>query len=126
MKAVMPYEDPVPVFVQGITNAVKPEQLAWHLDAFKWLFYDAWSTGPRTEEEFKNFRTGLEKERRKIWAGPQFQTRFGAVVMPHLAVEVGRIAHQFNVPWGLAFNQLLDKGYIIWAQDHYEPKGGFR
>jgi hypothetical protein len=75
---------------------------------------DALEAIPRTAEEFDAWRKGLGQERKGVFAGEAFMDRFGNILMPALILQVGMVAQQFGVPWGLAFIRLKDAGHIVY------------
>lgn len=44
----------------------------------------------------------------------------GDIIFPELIFKVSILAHQYSVPFGVAFNRLSDVGRIVWAKDHFE------
>ncbi len=83
------------------------------LDRYRELFPDALAAAPKNAIEFDQFQRGLRKEREGRFAGEQWLERFGAVMMPALAIQVAEVAMRFHhVPWGFAFNRLVEAGRV--------------
>lgn len=87
------------------------------LESYRSICPDALKAAPRDKEEFAAFRSGLRKERSGVFAGEEFDQRFGSVLMPDLLIRVTPIAEKFCIPWGLAFIRLRDEGYIGCGED---------
>jgi len=89
------------------------------LDRYRELFPDALAAAPKNAMEFDQFQRGLRKERKGTFAGEQWLERFGAVMMPALAIQVAEVAMRFHVPWGLAFNRLVEAGRVKMVDGAY-------
>ena len=98
------------------------------LDRYRELFPDALAAAPKNAIEFDQFQRGLRKEREGRFAGEQWLERFGAVMMPALAIQVAEVAMRFHVPWGLAFNRLVEAGRVKMVDGAYRwvPTAGVR
>lgn len=85
---------------------------------------DAWDVIRKmTEQDFNVFRHGLAAERKGKYAGDDWATQFGAILMPELLLRVSFIAEQFGAPWGLAWKRCEEAGFIQRDGDAYVWKG---
>lgn len=66
-----------------------------------------------TNEEFKEFRVGLRKERKKEFAGEAFYKKYKAVMMPDVLFAVSYTSVNFNAPWGTCYLRMRQFGKII-------------
>jgi hypothetical protein len=66
-----------------------------------------------SDDDFALWRKVLRMERRGRFMGSDAMERFGAVLMPGTMFKVSITAHQFHVPWGLAYCRLRDTGRIV-------------
>ena len=62
-----------------------------------------------SDDDFREFKEGMQQERKGTYAGDEWSKKYNAVVMPELMFEASLLAVQFHVPWGLAFIRLRDK-----------------
>ncbi len=61
-----------------------------------------------TNADFTVFREGLKKERKGCFAGEDFVTRFGDILMPAVMFKVSIHASEFHVPFGLMYIRLRE------------------
>ena len=114
MRAPITYmSDQADDYVKAISKAVTLNELRMVLEDYKNLFPDAYAQAPTSAAEFKAWRAGLRKERKREFAGIEFMERFGALLLPEVLIEAGMVANQFKVPWGCAYIRLRDVGRIV-------------
>jgi len=65
-----------------------------------------------SDADFVDFQLGMLIERNGGFAGPEFAERYGTLLMPDILVVCAGMAHQNNVPWGVAFGVCVRKGII--------------
>lgn len=105
--------EPLPDYIKAVDNARTADALREATRHFSPLFPDAYKVAKGLDDHaFLEWRSGLRKERRKEFAGDAFAQRYGAILMPEIAMEVGMLTHEFHVPFGLAFNRLVEVGRI--------------
>lgn len=63
------------------------------------------------EPAFERWREGLAKERAREYAGDEWATEFGAILLPAKMVQASIVADEFKVPWGTAWIQLAKAGW---------------
>lgn len=68
-----------------------------------------------TGSGFRDWRAGLKLERRGKFAGEAWAVKYGAVLMPAIIVQVGLLASDYNVPFGLAYIRMRDAGRLTEA-----------
>lgn len=61
-----------------------------------------------TEADWPVFQKGLKTERRGKFAGEDFVTRFGAILMPLPMMRISVLADQFKAPFGVAWARCRD------------------
>jgi hypothetical protein len=98
----------------GITSAKTPADLVAFLEGWEELAPDALAVARAidTPEAWTQWQEGLEKERRRKFAGEAWAARFAVIVMPEKMVRVTIAAEQFSVPWGLAWIRLAEEGLL--------------
>lgn len=105
------YTEPVASYQKGITDAMTLEELKTHLKKYRTIASDALESID-DNFNFKEFKAGLNKERKKKFAGPDWANKYMVIIMPKVLYEASMIAHNFKVPWGLAYIRLIDIGAI--------------
>ena len=65
-----------------------------------------------TPADFKEWRSGLAKERKGQFAGEAFSEKFGAVMMPEKMLRVSMIAMKYGAPWGCTYLRLKENGQL--------------
>lgn len=92
------------------------QQLKAHSKKWKSLAYDSYKivSGMKTNKQFEEFRNGMELEKRRkvVGAGPEWQKKYGAIVLPEIIMRVGLIAQHLHVPEGMAFIRCKKEGCI--------------
>ena len=63
-----------------------------------------------SEEDFKEFRRGLKKERRGSFAGEKWNEKYGAILMPEVMFKISIRACDYKVPFGLMYLRLKETG----------------
>jgi len=58
---------------------------------------------------FREWRKGLEQERKGIFAGLTHAERYSAILMPELAIKATMLAEDYGVPWGAAYIRLREE-----------------
>lgn len=99
-------------YVSALDKCKTLAELTHLLEDYGTLFPDALEQLPKNDAEFKAWRTGLRRERRREFAGEAFMERFGNVLLPDLLMKVGEVAMRFKVPWGCAYLRMKDVGRI--------------
>lgn len=62
---------------------------------------------------FDDWQAALKKERRGTFMGEAAMERFGPLLMPETMFKVSMVADQFKVPWGLAYNRLVEVKRLV-------------
>ena len=106
-------DEPDLTYRKGLDKARVPEELRDLLERFAALFPDAYEQGKgMSDEDFMQFRAGLRKERKGIFAGIDFMNNFGAILMPANMMHIGLVADKYGVPFGVAFCRMKDAGVL--------------
>jgi hypothetical protein len=106
--------DPVKGYVDGVRAATTLAELQAHIRKHRRIAVDALCVADRmTAEDFVEFRKGLPKVRRPFKGFELWTTRYGALVLPIVMLEVSMIADQFKAPWGCAFIRAKEEGLIV-------------
>lgn len=113
MKPITYSSDQAAGYSNGLTACKTLAQLRNHLDDYHAIAADAMAAIPVDEEQFALFRAGLLMERKGSFAGETWADRFSVILMPEVMFQVGMIAAQYFVPWGMAFLRLKDAGRIV-------------
>lgn len=66
-----------------------------------------------TEDDFKEFRAGLKKERRGKFAGEAWADKYAAVMLPAVMFGVSEIAVSYHVPFGVAYIRMRESGRLV-------------
>ena len=61
---------------------------------------------------FRDFRTGLQQERKKSFAGEAWARRFIDVLLPTRLMVCDDVAERFVVPWVIAWRRLEQTGTL--------------
>jgi len=114
MREIGYLDDPTPDYVNGLRKCETLDSLRAFAQEWADICPDALGAVDKLDEaSFQTFRNGLLNHRR--W-GPERQTAwvtgFGPIPMPMLLLHVSLIADSWYVPWGCAFNRMLDVGQI--------------
>lgn len=112
------FTEPVEDYVNGLTKQNTKSDLVKFLKSFKPLTLDAIEAAEQITN-FREFQRGLRSERRKIYSGDAWATKYGAILMPLVMWEVSMIQAKFVVPWGLAYHRLIDVKRIVLGKDGY-------
>lgn len=101
-EVIRPMEKPE-AYSALLTKCTTLEQLKGHVLAYEELALDAVEIVHRmTPADFKEFRAGLKKERRDVFAGEPWAKRFAAVLMPEPMFTIALIADEYKVPFVIA------------------------
>ena len=96
-------------YADALTHAETLEQLRALVEDYCQLALDAWPIAQAlTDDEFQAFRAGLKKERRGQFAGHDWATRFGAILLPWPMFRIALLAEEYKVPFGLAWARYLE------------------
>lgn len=117
MKPISYTSDQAADYTAGLTACKTLPDLVEFLGQYRAVFSDALDAAPNTDEEFHEFRAGLLRERRGQFAGEEWATKYGAILMPELGMRVSMVANQFHVPWGCAYIRLASAGRIKHGPD---------
>lgn len=104
-------------YAKAIAGAATLPYLVQVLTEYRSIAADALRAAPQNDAEFKAWRTGLSKERKRQFAGEDFARRFGAVLMPEVMLRVCAVAEQFGAPWGATFLTMQERGHIAFGAD---------
>jgi hypothetical protein len=66
-----------------------------------------------SQDDFADWQAALKKERRGRFMGEDAFKRFGAILAPAIMLDIAFMAHELKVPWGLAYNRLLETKQMI-------------
>jgi hypothetical protein len=66
-----------------------------------------------TEDDFVEWFAGVTLEKKKQFAGEQFVIKYGAVLLPAVILRIGIIAHEFGVPFGVAYIRAREAGLLV-------------
>jgi len=117
VKPITYVSDQAADYTKALTAAKSMELLTQVLEEYRAVFPDALDAAPQTDEQFVEFRAGLLKERKGQFAGEDWATKYGAILMPELGMRVSMVANQFHVPWGCAYIRLAQAGRIKHGPD---------
>jgi hypothetical protein len=65
-----------------------------------------------THEDFKEFRTMLNKERRRKFSGKEAVEKYGSIILPEIMFRVAMVANRYHAPWGLAYIRCKEVGLL--------------
>ena len=105
--------EPSRAYAKAIGDAKTSNELHDALTPYSLIAGDALDTFASTDFNFKEFRDGLLKERKKEFAGVEWIMKYGAIIMPTLMRRVEIIANRNNVQWGMAYIRLREVGMIV-------------
>lgn len=95
------------------------DQTENELDLFKfietWMPYvsDAYqAASSMTPFLFKEFKEGLKKERKNIFAGEIWADRFGALLMPENLMTASLLAEKFHAPLVICLSRMEQEGLL--------------
>lgn len=100
-------------YVAGLKQAQTFDAVYAHLKDWKFLAKDAWNVISRLDFDWNEFQRGRLLEAKGQFAGDEWCEKYGAILMPELLLKVTMFAHQYTVPWGLAYIRLRDAGRLI-------------
>lgn len=112
MKPITYLSDTPTDYSNDIAACGSHEELLATLQSYRSIANDAFLAAP-TKDEFPQFVVGLKKERKGKFAGEEFASRFGAVLMPELMLKVTLYANHFGVPFGATYLRMKDLGHIV-------------
>lgn len=96
-------------YAKALTDCDTVDDLKALVEAYAELAVDALPVVKRmTPDEFKEFRAGLNKERRGKFAGEAWATKYAAVVMPLPMMQITQIAAQYKAPFGVTWQRVRD------------------
>ena len=105
--------EPIAGYNKAISGAKTLEELFEAVGMYKRIAGDALEVvGKMNGRDFLEFQKGLRDERKGNFAGEAFTEKYGAILMPHVMVEVGMLAHYCKAPWGCAFIRMKEMGKI--------------
>lgn len=124
MKGITYYSEQPKDYAQSVSEADTLEKLLEVLTNYQTIAHDAITAAPKNLDEFDDFRTGLEKERRGAFAGEGWATRYSNILLPDILFRVSMVAVQYKVPWGCAFIRLQEvgklkydkQGFVLWNE----------
>ena len=78
--------------------------------SYGWLTKDAvvQAEGMSDTEFHSIYKQGLYKENNGIYAGDDWHSLFGAILLPRKIFEISYLADQHNVPFGTAYHWLIN------------------
>lgn len=106
------YTEPVADYQKGIDKATNRVELINHIREYKLIAFDAYKAATRMSDDWQEFQDGLAKERKKEPAGEEWQEKYADILLPRVMFEATVVAVEFMVPWGLAYQRLIDVGFI--------------
>lgn len=112
MQLISTISDQVADYTKALITSTTIDELIAVLHDYQSIAADAMAAAPRDELEFEQFRAGLKKERRGVFAGTEWSNRFSVIAMPEVMLRTSAIACKYKVPWGLAFIKARDAGKI--------------
>lgn len=107
-------EDPTKKYVADLNRVTNLQELRKLLRDWKpFVGDDAIAVAKEMDEaDFTDFRDGLDLERKKKYAGDEWATKFGGIIIPTPMLKAAIVAENFKVPWGTAFIRLRDTGKL--------------
>lgn len=107
-------DDPAKEYVADLDRVTNLQELRKLLRDWKpFVGKDAIDAAKAMDDaDFTDFRDGLVLERKKKYAGDEWATKFGAIIIPTPMLKASTIAERFKVPWGTAFIRLRDTGKL--------------
>lgn len=106
------YTEPVADYQKGLDKATNRIELINHIREYRSIAFDAYKAATRISEDWLEFKTGLERERKKEYAGEEWNEKYADILLPRVMFEATVVATQFMIPWGVAFRRLVDVGFI--------------
>ena len=102
-------DDPAPQYGAELDATTGINSLRAMLRTWSWCASDAARVAKRmTDREWSAFIAGLKKERRGIFAGEKWATRYGAILIPEAMMRTSITAQRFGAPWGCAWIRLRE------------------
>ena len=90
------------------------EKLVKGVTDFKLIANDALKkVSTMDQAAFEDFRGGLAMERKRKFAGEEWNDKYGEIIIPSVIMAVAVVAHQFMVPWGCAYIRMRDAGKLV-------------
>lgn len=98
-------------YARVIDGARSKDELVAVLEPYALIAYDALLAAAALDD-WDDFKTGLRRERKGHYAGDEWATKYGAILMPEIMMRVSIIAEQYKAPWGTAYIRLVEAGRI--------------
>lgn len=106
-------DEPSKPYATAIREAKTLDDLRAAIKRFELLAWDALAVAEKmSEEDFFEWRRGLARESSGKFAGRVWAQRFGQITIPDAMLFVELTASRFKVPFGLAYNRLVDEGLL--------------
>lgn len=95
-------------YIVGLHKVKTLIDLRKFLEGWRWIAEDAYQQAHKmTEKRFKKFKSDAKKEAKGIYTENE---DFAIIALPAILIQVSAMKVRFLVPFGLAFNRLLDLG----------------
>lgn len=99
-------------YAASLSSAKTFKELCSHVQMWEMLAGDAFDAVHAREFSWKEYRAGLAKERKDIYAGDEWAKKYGAIVMPEILMRISLAAMHYLVPDGCVFIRMRDFGQI--------------
>ena len=99
-------------YADSLKKAKTLEKLLWHVSEWELLAPDAFDSAHSPNFSWDKYAAGLAKERLDIYAGDEWGSKYGAIVMPEVLMRIAIIAQQYLVPDGCIFIRLQQTGQL--------------
>lgn len=100
-------------YLSGLYGAKTLSTMKEHVQTYRRVASDAFEVVEKmSAEDFRFWRKGLAMERKQQFAGEEWATKYGPLVMPEVLMRVGLVASHFKAPWGCAYIRCREEGLI--------------
>jgi len=97
-------------YIVGVHNCKTLIDLRKYLENWRWIAEDSYQQSHKmTENRFKKFKSDAKKEAKGKFTNNE---DFMVIALPFMMIQVSAIKGKFMVPFGVAFNRLLDLGIL--------------
>lgn len=94
-------------YALGLTDSKSLKELIQHLKLWEWIAADALAIASKMNEaQFQEFRDGLLKERKEIFAGDDWYKKYSDILLPAQLFKVSVKAQELKAAWGLVYRRM--------------------
>lgn len=107
------------VYISAVKSSTSLKKLKQVLEQYKPYAYDGWKQVQTLT--WKQYLEGVKLSKKEdVESAEKANGMVGDILMPSVIFYTSYIALEYKVPWGVAFNRLLDVERIVWKKDHFE------